>query len=247
MTIDKDKDARAGLPGFTMSTDESTKRRKRSPKSLDDVSKSLTYASVPNPLDVSEQKLKTKAIISAIPAEMVYFPHLKEEHNRCAKIMLKNVTQSPLISDDDMIAVANHRIDLLANDPDPLVREAFLDMRNNGYQFYQTDVGNYDEHCTVWFCEELFFKDSLKQVDLADKDKFVELYKKYGNGASTCHVEASSIRHSTIRSPLLALTNACFLLSQCASSGATTGPTPAYSPAEGTSTWTASRRISCRK
>ena len=116
---------------------------------------------------------------------MVYFPHDKAARNRCAKVMYNNASQSALCTDEDMIAAADHHVDLLANDPDPAIRAEFEEMRNSGYRFYDALNGDYDFHTVCWWADEAFqLKDCFRKVDMADETEFVKLYCKFSNSAS---------------------------------------------------------------
>ena len=83
------------------------------------------------------------------PVSMVFFPHSKDQRNRCLKITLNNVLQFALSGDDDLIAVANHRLSLLANDPDKKVRDDITALTTGGYEFYDALEGRYDDHCML--------------------------------------------------------------------------------------------------
>ena len=110
MTGNNEQDVREGIPGFTSTTLVKPKRGKRSRKHDDDVAKALEYPRASNPLGLAEQKTKTKAMLATKPEKFVYYPHEKVDKDRCAKIMLNNVSQCALFTDADIVAVANHTL-----------------------------------------------------------------------------------------------------------------------------------------
>ena len=189
MPTNKDIDARAVVPGFDPYTNVQTTRKKRAKLENDSTKRVLNfdYAGADNPLTLSEQKAKTRAHLTSNPASMVFFPHTKEERDKCVKITLNNVLQFALSCDDDLIAVANHRLSLLANDPNKKVRDDIAALMDGGYQFYDALEGRYDDHCLSWWSEEFFYKGCLVKLDMADREAFVNHYKKYSNGAKARH------------------------------------------------------------
>ena len=98
--------------------------------------------------------------------------------------MLDSVAQVALFSHVNLVAVVNHKIDLLSADPNPAVRAEFEDIVNSGYQFYHEEKGNYDYHALSWFCDEFFYQGAFFELNIADKQQFVEHYMKYSNGTS---------------------------------------------------------------
>ena len=135
----KNTDARLAVPGYQPDTVVQSKRQKRSSALADDTAKALTYEHVgaDNPLSMPERQKITRALLGAKPEAMVFFPHVKEERQRCAKLSFNNVLQCLLADDTDLIAVANHYMSLLANDPDPKVSTQFEALRASGHQFYR--------------------------------------------------------------------------------------------------------------
>lgn len=185
----KNTDARLAVPGYQPDTVVQSKRQKRSSALADDTAKALTYEHVgaDNPLSMPERQKITRALLGAKPEAMVFFPHVKEERQRCAKLSFNNVLQCLLADDTDLIAVANHYMSLLANDPDPKVSTQFEALRASGHQFYDTLEGQYDDHCLLWWSEEFFSKGCFVRVNMADSKEFVRLYNKYSNSALAWH------------------------------------------------------------
>ena len=188
MKPDNMKDAREVVPGFFDMTQSKPKRSKRVSFCGDDSSKVLAFGFDANPLALHEQKLKIKANLNSKPKSMEFFPHVKEERNKCAKLMYNNVTQMLLCKDSDLMAVADHRVSLLSNDPDPTVRAELEELKAHGHRFYDPEAGDYDENTVLWWADEYFFKGAMHEVDLTDKQTFVTLYSKFTNGVSGCDV-----------------------------------------------------------
>jgi hypothetical protein len=190
LSSDNKEDARARIPGFVPSDGFSTQKSKRRLRMVGDDNspvKMLDLRVVPNPLDPAEQKKKTKANLGSNPAKMVYFPHTKDERERCAKIMVNNASQALVAYDQDIIAVADHKLQLLSADPDLEVRAAVADKQEAGYSFYNDEKGEYDEHAISWWCDEFFYPGAFIEVDITDKAEFISLYSMYSNGAFARH------------------------------------------------------------
>ena len=205
MTDDiKNEDARAAVPGFMEATAFTSKRHKRSSFCDNEIAKILNYEFATNPLTLVEQKHKTKTNLNTTPESMVYYAHTKEDRNKCGKIMINNALQYPLCFDDDVIAVADHYTNLECNDPDAAKRAAFEDLRSSGYRPYDPIAGDYDERSPSRWVDEMFYKGALHQVDLTDKQTFIELYTDYSNSTSTLSIEPLAItsnQHCTLSCP----------------------------------------------
>ena len=126
-----------------------------------------------NPLTLAEQKCKIKAFLAAKPEKMVYSPRRGEEKNGCARKMLQNALQMELIRDKDIMAVADHRINLLKA----------VGQCDGSKKLYDNDTFDYEDEAIAWFCDEIFFPGALQEVKIEDKPKFIELYTTYSNSA----------------------------------------------------------------
>ena len=193
MLRDNNKDARNAIPGFEEATVVKPKRQKRSGIASDDPAKVLNFKSSANPLSLSEQKTKTRALLSSNPEKMVYFSHEKDDRNRCARIMFNNMFQSSLCADADIIAIAEHNINLICNDPDPAKRQAFVELQFSGYTFFDKLAGDYDVNCVTWYSDEVFYKGALHKVDISNKEEFMQLYKDFSHSARNQHGTSRSL------------------------------------------------------
>jgi hypothetical protein len=182
-------DVRNAIPGWSSPegfTAIKSTRRNRTSTSDANVTKNLAPLLAANPLSQQEQVSKTKANLSGNVPKQRYFNLVKKSGNRCAKLMLNNVFQCELATDEDIIAVVDHYVSLILASPDEEMRKLFADMRADGHIFYDSN-GNYDINSISWFCDELFYQGAFHEMVIEDKEAFVKLYMEYGNSMSAEH------------------------------------------------------------
>jgi hypothetical protein len=180
---------RNAIPGWSSPegfTAIKSTRRNRTSTSDANVTKNLAPLLAANPLSQQEQVSKTKANLSGNVPKQRYFNLVKKSGNRCAKLMLNNVFQCELATDEDIIAVVDHYVSLILASPDEEMRKLFADMRADGHIFYDSN-GNYDINSISWFCDELFYQGAFHEMVIEDKEAFVKLYMEYGNSMSAEH------------------------------------------------------------
>jgi hypothetical protein len=247
------QDARMAIKGFEQHdgyTAAATKRKNRMANCGPETAKNLFASSQ---LSLKEQQRKTNGLLKSNPEKMVYWAHTKDDRDRCAKWALNHALQAELVKDKDICAVVNHKVSLLSADPDPKIKAEIGEAIKSGHKFYDEHDGKYTPEAIMWIAEELFGKDSLLEINLADKSQFMENYAKYANGACRC-AAATTLAATTFPpsppppSPPLTWTDAQLLsplpqFLSCGAGPASTGR-PSCSRVGATLTWTASQKTS---
>lgn len=189
MSDNKPLDVRASLSGWAPNDGFTIKKSRRRACTPVDEQKVVKYDAplrLSNPLPPHEQKNQVKALLAAQPTRMVYLPFDKDRDSTSIANMFNNALQQDLVSHEQIMAVISHQIAVLSQDHNPEIRSEVEAIRLST-DTIDTLGGDYDSKIVSWFCDEIFYKGSLREVDITKKEEFVELYSKYFNGVTACH------------------------------------------------------------